>query len=185
MMNRIFLLALAALAFAIPPASDAVIVPLVRGVSSNNVKSEHNPHAVCNAIQELEHDICNINNNNNNNKSITMLCHALSELNSTLCAGESVEDIPVQKICPLLDFIDAELCPNGTAFKDIPVQKICPLLNFIDTELCPHGSSFDARQNKGWLKKIDGLFYNYMMYSSEPTTTQTQNNNAVHFDHRK
>lgn len=182
-MNRIFLLALAALAFAIPPASDAVIVPLVRGVSLNNVKSEHNPHAVCNAIQELEHDICN--NNNNNNKSITMLCHALSELNSTLCAGESVEDIPVQKICPLLDFIDAELCPNGTAFKDIPVQKICPLLNFIDTELCPHGSSFDARQNKGWLKKIDGLFYNYMMYSSEPTTTQTQNNNAVHFDHRK
>jgi hypothetical protein len=161
-MNRIILLAFAALAFAVPPVSDAAILPLVPLV---------HPNAVCDAIQALEHDICN------NNNPIAALCDALSELNSTLRAGKPFKDIPVQKICPLLDFIDAELCPNGTATVkinvkgDIPVQKICPLLNFIDTELCPH-----ARQNKErWLKKIDGLFYKHLYDSSD--TTHNDNDN--------
>ena len=156
-MNRIILLAFAALAFAVPPASDAAIMPLVH------------PNAVCDAIQALEHDICNSNNNNN---PIAALCEALSELNSTLCSGKPFKDIPVQKICPLLDFIDAELCPNGTATVKIDVKKICPLLNFIDTELCPH-----ARQNKErWLKKIDGLFYKHL-YDSSDTPTHNDNDN--------
>lgn len=145
-MNRFILFALAA-AFAVP-ASDAVIVPLL--------SHAYNPHAVCEAIQALEHDICNNGTDaafadKTHNKPISMLCDALFELNTTLCAGKSVKDIPVQKICPLLDFIDAEICSNGTT-----VQKICPLLNFIDTEICPHSTSQNKPQ---WLKKIDGLFY--------------------------
>lgn len=116
-MNRFIILALT-LAFAIPPASDAV--PLLP------VNLAYNPHAVCNAIQSLEHDVCNnadaVDDNAHNN-SIALLCRALSELNSTLCADavssttyKPFTNIPIKTLCPLLDFINTELCSNSTEF---------------------------------------------------------------------
>lgn len=143
-MNRFVLLAFA-LAFAVP-ASDAVIVPLVSHVS--NAYHTYSPHALCDAIQALEHDICT------HNKPLALLCDALSELNSTLCAeGESFKSIPVQKICPLLEFIDTELCPNSTNTDAIPTlilahaqpvsnhinpTEFCPIIKLFDEELCGH-----------------------------------------------
>ena len=159
-MNRIILVALA-VAFAIPPASDAVIVPLVP--SSDYLSSAYNPHAVCNAIQALEHDICNHNTTNN---LFELLCDALSDLNATLCADavssksfRPFTEIPIQKICPLLEFIDTELCSNGTTAARVshtgtdtydgsalilahthPVNvhpaAACPIIKLFDEELC-------------------------------------------------
>jgi hypothetical protein len=142
-MNRFILLAFA-LAFAVP-ASDAVIVPLVSFSDTSSSNSAYNPHALCDAIQALEHDICT------HNKPLALLCDALSELNSTLCAeGESFKSIPVQKICPLLEFIDTELCPNSTntgiptlilahaqpVSNHINPTEFCPIIKLFDEEIC-------------------------------------------------
>ena len=152
-MNRFVLIAFA-LAFAVP-ASDAVIVPLVSFSDTSSYTSSYNsaysaPHALCDAIQALEHDICT--HNHNTNTPLALLCDALSELNSTLCAGgESFKSIPVQKICPLLEFIDTELCPNstttgGSAATDshtptlilahINPAEFCPIIKLFDEEIC-------------------------------------------------
>jgi len=159
-MNRFVLLAFA-LAFAVP-ASDAIIVPLVSNVS--NASHTYSPHALCDAIQALEHDICSDADlavaGNAHNNPLALLCDALSELNSTLCAGgESFKSIPVQKICPLLEFIDTELCPNsttttgGSAATDshtptlilthaqpvsnhINPTEFCPIIKLFDEEIC-------------------------------------------------
>lgn len=150
-MNRFVLLAFA-LAFAVP-ASDAVIVPLVSHVS--NAYHTYSPHALCDAIQALEHDICSDVDlavaGNAHNKPLALLCDALSELNSTLCAeGESFKSIPVQKICPLLEFIDTELCPNSTntgiptlilahaqpVSNHINPTEFCPIIKLFDEEIC-------------------------------------------------
>lgn len=147
-MNRFVLLAFA-LAFAVP-ASDAFIVPLVSHVSHT-----YGPHALCDAIQALEHDICSdvvlAVAGNAHNKPLALLCDALSELNSTLCAeGESFKSIPVQKICPLLEFIDTELCPNSTntgiptlilahaypVSNHINPAEFCPIIKLFDEEIC-------------------------------------------------
>ena len=151
-MNRFILIAFA-LAFAVP-ASDAVIV-LVSHVS--HVSHTYSPHALCDAIQALEHDICSDVDlavaGNAHNKPLALLCDALSELNSTLCAeGESFKSIPVQKICPLLEFIDTELCPNSTntgtptlilahaqpVSNHINPTEFCPIIKLFDEELCGH-----------------------------------------------
>lgn len=159
-MNRFVLLAFA-LAFAVP-ASDAVIVPLISHVShGSHVSHTYSPHALCDAIQALEHDICSDADlavaGNAHNNPLALLCDALSELNSTLCAGgDSFKSIPVQKICPLLEFIDTELCPNstntgGSAATDshtptlilahINPAEFCPIIKLFDEEICgqvPH-----------------------------------------------
>ena len=154
-MNRFILIAFA-FAFAVP-ASDAVIVPLVSFSDTSSSNSAYNPHALCDAIQALEHDICT------HNTPLALLCGALSELNSTLCAeGDSFKSIPVQKICPLLEFIDTELCPNstntgGSAATDshtptlilaharthaqpvsshINPAEFCPIIKLFDEEIC-------------------------------------------------
>lgn len=155
-MNRFILVALA-VAF----ASDALILPLVPNF--NYLKSAYNPHAVCNAIQALEHDICNHDTTNN---SLELLCDAMSDLNTTLCADavsnktfRSFTEIPIQKICPLLEFVDTELCSNGTIAAGVshtdtdtggspalilahprPVNvhpaDACPIIKLFDEELC-------------------------------------------------
>ena len=153
-MNRFVLLAFA-LAFAVP-ASDAVIVPLVSFSDTSSSNSAYStPHALCDAIQALEHDICSDVDlavaGNAHNKPLALLCDALSELNSTLCAeGESFKSIPVQKICPLLEFIDTELCPNSTntgiptlilahaqpVSNHINPTEFCPIIKLFDEEIC-------------------------------------------------
>lgn len=116
-MNRFIILALT-LAFALPPASNAIIVPLIP------TNLAYNPRAVCNAIQTLKHDVCNsvdaVDDNAHNN-SIALLCRALSELNSTLCIDsvssttyKPFTNIPIKTLCPLLDFVNTELCSNST-----------------------------------------------------------------------
>jgi hypothetical protein len=155
-MNRVILVALA-VAF----ATNALSVPLVPNF--NYLKSAYNPHEVCNAIQALEHDICNHDTANN---SLELLCDAMSDLNATLCADavsnktfRSFTEIPIQKICPLLEFVDTELCSNDTiavgvshtdTYTDTDTALIlahprpvnvhpadaCPIIKLFDEELC-------------------------------------------------
>jgi hypothetical protein len=161
-MNRFILLAFA-LAFTVP-ASDAVVVPLV-----SNVSHAYNPHALCDAIQALEHDICSDVDltvaGKAHNTPLALLCGALSELNSTLCSSDTIKNIniPVQKVCPLLEFIDTEICPNstntgGSAATDshtptlilahaqpvsshIHPAEFCPIIKLFDEEICGQAHS--------------------------------------------
>jgi hypothetical protein len=154
-MNRFILLAFA-VAFTVP-ASDAVVVPLV-----SNVSHAYNPHALCDAIQALEHDICSDVDltvaGKAHNTPLALLCGALSELNSTLCSSDTIKNIniPVKKVCPLLEFIDTEICPNSTNTDAIPTlilahaqpvsshihpAEFCPIIKLFDEEICGQAHS--------------------------------------------
>lgn len=154
-MNRFILLAFA-VAFTVP-TSDAVVVPLV-----SNVSHAYNPHALCDAIQALEHDICSdvdlTVTGKAHNTPLALLCGALSELNSTLCSSDTIKNIniPVKKVCPLLEFIETEICPNSTNTDAIPTlilahaqpvsnhihpAEFCPIIKLFDEEICGQAHS--------------------------------------------
>ena len=97
------------------------------------------PDMLCDAIQELDHDVCG-------NAAQAPLCRVLSELNSTLCSN--VKDRAFahtgETLCPLLMFVDEALCSNATAaatgvdahHNKLNPAEFCPIIELADKELC-------------------------------------------------
>jgi hypothetical protein len=113
-----------------------------------------NPSDLCPLVQIVEHELCDNAAHNN----FTDLCVLLQNYNTSFCSKDiahaplsnavlsvrtleheflnKVKDI--HHLCPILNFIDQELCTSRShviEFQFYPKQ-LCPLLNFTYTELC-------------------------------------------------
>jgi hypothetical protein len=138
------------------PSGAAPIVP-----STNQTRMALNPSDLCPLVQIVEHELCdNVNVHNN----FTDLCVLLHNYNTSFCsknvevvahhaplsnAGLSVLTLEheflnnkgndIHKLCPILNFIDEELCTSlhhpHVDFQFYPKQ-LCPLLNITYQELC-------------------------------------------------
>jgi len=106
------------------------------------------PELLCTAIRELDHDICGTGK-----EAFVPLCHALSEINSTLCSNETATTATAATaaatvahvdgtVCPLIIFIDKMLCSNSTtpttytAPPTITPSDFCPIIELAHRELC-------------------------------------------------
>jgi len=120
-----------------------------------------NPTDLCPLVQIVEHDLCDNAAHNN----FTDLCVLLQNYNTSFCSKKvqvieplsnavlsirtleneflnaNAKDNDIHKLCPILNFIDQELCTSLHARVD-PVdfqfypKELCPLLNITYTELC-------------------------------------------------
>jgi hypothetical protein len=113
-----------------------------------------NPSDLCPLVQIVEHKLCDNAAHNN----FTDLCVLLQNYNTSFCSQKAQVLEPLSnavlsirtleheflnkgndmhKLCPVLNFIDQELCSSRSHvnFQFYPKQ-LCPLLNFTYTELC-------------------------------------------------
>ena len=126
-----------------------------------------NPSDLCPLVQIVEHELCNNVNvhNDANAKNFTDLCVLLHNYNTSFCsknvevvahhaplsnAGLSVLTLEheflnnkgndIHKLCPILNFIDQELCTSLYHHHPVDFQfypkQLCPLLNITYQELC-------------------------------------------------
>jgi hypothetical protein len=132
------------------PSGAAPMVP-----STNQTRLS--PSDLCPLVQIVEHELCNNAAHNN----FTDLCVLLHNYNTSFCS-KNVEVVAhatlsnavlsvrtleheflnkgndIHKLCPILNFIDQELCTSRshvTEFQFYPKQ-LCPLLNITYEELC-------------------------------------------------
>ena len=150
-MNRLCFLAFAFSFIATAAAAPLLVMGLPATAHAVNVSAPE--MVLCDAIQELEHDICG---NAATAVMQTPLCRVLFDLNSTLCSSVSTRTVNVNDavahpdgtMCPLLIFIDEVLCSNATAAgvviphpNNSKINKInpadfCPIIELADKELC-------------------------------------------------
>ena len=117
-----------------------------------------NPSDLCPLVQIVEHELCD----NAAHKNFTDLCVLLQNYNSSFCSKkvnvvaheplsddvlsirilekEFHEQHDIHELCPILNFIDQELCTSRSHailvdFQFYPKQ-LCPLLNITYEELC-------------------------------------------------
>lgn len=147
-MNRLCFLAFAvsfiATAAPLPLHSlPSLPLPILPGVAAaaateSSVAIVVKPDMLCDAIQELDHDVCG-------NAAQAPLCRVLSELNSTLCSNvkDRVFAHTGETLCPLLIFVDEALCSNDTAtgveardHNKLNPAEFCPIIELADKELC-------------------------------------------------
>jgi hypothetical protein len=100
-----------------------------------------NPSDLCPLVQIVEHELCV------NAKNFTDLCVLLHNYNASFCSNaaeplsndvlslEKEFNKEIHNLCPILNFIDEELCTSREEFQFYPKQ-LCPLLNITYTELC-------------------------------------------------
>ena len=143
-----FRLCFLAVAFSFIATAAPLPLPILPGFVANTstALSIVKPDMLCNAIQELDHDVCG-------NAAQAPLCRVLSELNSTLCSNikDRVFAHTGETLCPLLMFIDEALCSNATAtatgvearrdsinsnVNKIKPADFCPIIELADKELC-------------------------------------------------
>lgn len=105
--------------------------------------SHLNPSDLCPLVQIVEHELCV------NAKNFTDLCVLLHNYNASFCSNaaeplsndvlslEKEFNKEIHDLCPILNFIDEELCTSRAhvSFQFYPKQ-LCPLLNITYTELC-------------------------------------------------
>jgi hypothetical protein len=103
--------------------------------------SHLNPSDLCPLVQIVEHELCV------NAKNFTDLCVLLHNYNASFCSNaaeplsndvlslEKEFNKEIHNLCPILNFIDEELCTSRAEFQFYPKQ-LCPLLNITYTELC-------------------------------------------------
>jgi hypothetical protein len=96
--------------------------------------SHLNPSDLCPLVQIVEHELCI------NAKNFTDLCVLLHNYNASFCSNAaeplSNDVLSLEKefnkehhdLCPILNFINEELCTSHEEFQFYPKQ-LCPLLN--------------------------------------------------------
>jgi hypothetical protein len=135
-----------------PPSGAAPLIP------SNETGLTLSPSDLCPLVQIVEHKLCDNAAHNN----FTDLCVLLHKYNTSFCS-KNVENVQVieplsnavlsvrtleheflnkgndiHKLCPILNFIDQELCTSlhhRVDFQFDP-KELCPLLNITYEELC-------------------------------------------------
>lgn len=156
-MNFSRLLPFLPLLMLIPATSDAALVT----PSTNHPGL--NPSDLCPLVQIVEHELCDTHMRNAS--KISDLCVLLHNYNASFCSKQAHlmeplsndvmsirilerefhdnthERHDIHDLCPIINFIDQELCTSHTRhqtetdFEFYPKQ-LCPLLNFTYTELC-------------------------------------------------
>ena len=154
-MNFSRLLPLLPLLMLLPATSGAA--PIVPSTNQTGL----NPSDLCPLAHIVEHELCdNVNAHNN----FTDLCVLLQNYNTSFCSQKAqvIEPLSdavlsvrtleheflnanaksndIHKLCPILNFIDQELCASLHHHPHVDFQfypkQLCPLLNFTYTELC-------------------------------------------------
>ena len=153
-MNFSRLLPLLPLLMLLPATSDAALV-----IPSTN-QSRFSPSDLCPLVQLVENELCdNAHTGASASANFTDLCVLLQNYNTSFCSKKAQVMEPmsdavlsirtleheflnakgndIRKLCPILNFIDQELCASRSHvnFQFYPKQ-LCPLLNFTYTELC-------------------------------------------------
>ena len=122
-----------------------------------------NPSDLCPLVQIVEHELCGNHVAAANAKNFSDLCVLLQDYNASFCSkahapsqshsddalsirilenefneahGKKIQDI--HKVCPILNFIEQELCTSRTNPADFQFypKQLCPLLNLTYIELC-------------------------------------------------
>ena len=118
----------------------------IPSATMNQSNSRLNPSDLCPLVQIVEHELCG------NAKNFTDLCVLLQNYNASFCSNAAEplsnnvlslekefikEHHNIHDLCPILNFIDEELCASRAhvGFQFYPKQ-LCPLLNITYTELC-------------------------------------------------
>jgi hypothetical protein len=132
-------------------------------IPSSDTYAGLNPSDLCPLVQIVEHKLCDNTAHNN----FTDLCILLQKYNTSFCSKDldahhaplsnailsirtlehefhednnNTNGSDIHKLCPILNFIDQELCtslhsPDPVDFQFDP-KELCPLLNITYTELC-------------------------------------------------
>jgi hypothetical protein len=134
-------------------------------IPSSDTYAGLNPSDLCPLVQIVEHKLCDNAAHNN----FTDLCILLQKYNTSFCSknvenmqvteplsnavlsirtlenefhkdNNNTNDNDMRKLCPVIYFIEQELCtslhaPNHVDFQFDP-KELCPLLNITYTELC-------------------------------------------------
>jgi hypothetical protein len=132
------------------PSGAAPLIP------STNNQTGLNPSDLCPLVQIVEHKLCDNAAAHNN---FTDLCVLLQKYNTSFCSQKAQVLEPlsnavlsirtleheflnkgndIHKLCPILNFIDQELCTSlhhRVDFQFDP-KELCPLLNITYEELC-------------------------------------------------
>jgi hypothetical protein len=160
-MNISRLLPFLPLLMLLPAASGATFLPAAPAI--------HVPHIVpsdlCPLVQIVEHELCDTYADTNaslNASKLSDLCVLLQNYNASFCSKHDGVVVPpshsddvmsirilekefinhdIHDVCPILNFIDQELCTSRLKeeFQFYPKQ-LCPLLNFTYAELCSRDS---------------------------------------------
>ena len=134
----------------------SVAAPLIPSANQTGL----NPSDLCPLVQIVEHKLCDNSAHNN----FTDLCVLLQKYNTSFCSknDEVIAHAPlsnavlsirtlehefhkdnnnIKELCPIIYFIEQELCTSLNAHSS-PVdfqfdpKELCPLLNITYTELC-------------------------------------------------
>ena len=151
-MNISRLLTVLPLLMLLPATS--VAAPLIPSMNQPSL----NPSDLCPLVQIVEHKLCDNSAHNN----FTDLCVLLQKYNTSFCSKDldahhaplsnavlsirtlehefHKDNINVKELCPILNFIDQELCTSRShvthsEFQFYP-KELCPLLNITYEELC-------------------------------------------------
>ena len=127
------------------------------------------PSDLCPLVQIVEHELCDTSHNNfslHNASKLSDLCVLLQNYNASFCSKHEApshsDDVlsiltlknefshaanghahdhahDIHDVCPILNFIDQELCTSHLKEKEefqFYPKQLCPLLNFTYAELC-------------------------------------------------
>ena len=127
-----------------------------------------NPSELCPLVHIVEHELCDNNQYNGSGSPIPELCALLKGYNASFCSSanathegmsddalsvrilqkefhanksnEHNEHIDIHKLCPILNFMEQELCSSPRKEPEVAVEfdpkQLCPLLNLTYIELC-------------------------------------------------
>jgi hypothetical protein len=136
----------------LPLLSLATAIPLVAN------HSQLNPSDLCPLIDILDHELCS-----DASYSMKPLCTLLQKYNASFCSSHDAPHTAmsndalsvhvlhneyyanananqtnakdIHKVCPILNFIEQELCSPAVEFEFDP-KELCPLLNLTYAEFC-------------------------------------------------
>ena len=156
-MNISRLLSFLPLLMLLPAASGATLLPAAPMHHANVVAHVAHivPSDLCPLVQIVEHELCDTAHSLHNASKLSDLCVLLQNYNASFCSkheapSHSSNDVlsiltlkneflnhDIHDVCPILNFIDQELCTSRLKeeFQFYPKQ-LCPLLNFTYDELC-------------------------------------------------
>jgi hypothetical protein len=134
-------------------------------MASIPVSSSLNPSDLCPLIDIVDHELCHaVSNSNASSSPVQELCVLLQKYNASFCSShehhdkmmsddamsvrilhneyyanqtqETQETQDIHKVCPIINFIEEELCASRVHRIEFDPKELCPLLNLTYTEFC-------------------------------------------------
>ena len=133
-------------------------------MASIPVSSSLNPSDLCPLIDIVDHELCSERvdvHGHNASSPVQALCVLLQKYNASFCSGhahhdemmsddamsvrilhneyyanQTQETQDIHKVCPIINFIEEELCASRAHRIEFDPKELCPLLNLTYTEFC-------------------------------------------------